>query len=67
MKVGPPLVLKTVITCEDQQVTVNTEVYGQGGERYFPYPRTTGERHGAVVKILAEDGTELASGPGEYG
>ena len=67
-KIGTPLTFHTSVSEEDGKTVVNLELLGQGGERYFPYPRTNAQGvPGAKVSILDEEGAELASGGIEYG
>ena len=68
LKAGPPFTLKEDVAEKDGVVSIGVNVFGQGGERYFSYPRTTAQGGGAAtLKILDEKGAELASGPMEYG
>jgi len=68
LKAGPPFQVKGDVQQNERDVTIGVNVFGQGGERYFPYPRTTAQGGGgATLKIFDEKGGEVASGQMEYG
>jgi hypothetical protein len=75
LEVGPPMKAKAVPVREGDKITVNVEVWGSYGERYFPYVRTDvgGVEVSPIlaatpgIKLLDQDGKELDSGGFEYG
>jgi hypothetical protein len=69
LEIGPPMKAKPVPVREGDKITVNVEVWGSYGERYFPYVRADqGGLAGWVgMKIIDERGNELSSGGFEYG
>ena len=68
LNLGPPLTFHTRVAEDEEGVSINLELLGKGGERYFPYPRTNAKGVGdAKLKILDENGAEIGSGEIEYG
>jgi hypothetical protein len=69
LEFGPPLVIETDPVREGEDIVVNVEVWGQYGERYFPYCLTDGGKleWRKDIRIFDEKGTELDSGNFEWG
>jgi hypothetical protein len=68
LEVGLPLEFSSRTTSQNENIIVDLDLRGRGRERYFPYPRTNAQGiGGATVRVLDENGTELASGGIEYG
>jgi hypothetical protein len=68
LKIGMPLIFKASMAKDDKGDIINVDLIGQGGEKYFPYPRSnSGVAVSGTIKVFDDNGKELASNPMEYG